>query len=44
MEILLNNAIFETLTYNYGINVLSEERMKTVSSLGDPSVLHRNQK
>ena len=36
MEIFLNNLTFETLTYSYGKTVLSEEHLKTLSSLGNP--------
>ena len=38
-KILLNIVIFATLTYNYGKTVLSEDHLKTLSSLGNRSGL-----
>ena len=37
LEFLLNIVFFETLTYNYWKTVLSEEHLKTLSSLGNHS-------
>ena len=37
MEILLNIVTFKTLTYNYGLTVMSEEHLKILLSLRNSS-------